>query len=316
MSKEPKLQFEESYFEGETREGFYIEPMMKRAWAAQLEVVCDLREYFEKYGIQFFADWGTMLGAVRHQGFIPWDDDIDLAMTRADYHKLCEAADHDFPEGYTLYRVGEDGGMNLPFARIINSAKIDWSEEHLHKYHGCPYSIGVDIFIIDALPKEEERELFGDIADVVLGAVQLCAKDEDVTEFIPQINEVLGVKIDHSKPAFAQILLLLDEVSQLYSDAGSTEITEVYYWINRRSLVWQKEWFLETVELPFENITLPVPKEYDKILTNMFGDYMIPVRGSAEHDYPFYAKQEKLLREYLEKEPKEDHADIYKLLEC
>lgn len=66
----------------------------------------------------------------------------------------------------------------------------------------------------------------------------------------------------------------------------------------------EKNWFLETVELPFENITLPVPKEYDKILTSMFGDYMIPVRGSAEHDYPFYAKQEKLLREYLEKEPR------------
>ena len=66
--------------------------------------------------------------------------------------------------------------------------------------------------------------------------------------------------------------------------------------------MWKKEWFERYTELPFEKITLPVPYEYDKLLTNMFGDYMTPVRGGADHDYPFYAKQEKILREYLEKE--------------
>lgn len=303
MKKEPKLQFDEKYFEGEIREGFYVEPMMKRAWAAQLEVVCDLREYFEAYGIHFFADWGTLLGAVRHQGFIPWDDDIDLAMTRADYRRLFEISKNDFPEGYTFYCVGENEGINLPFARITNSAKIDWSEEHLYKYHGCPYSVGVDIFIIDILPEEsEERELLADITEMLLGAVHVCARKEDVSGILPQIEEMLGVKFDRSKSIFSQLLLLLDEVSRLYEDENGTEVTEVCYWIDRKELVWKKEWFERYTELPFEKITLPVPYEYDKLLTNMFGDYMTPVRGGADHDYPFYAKQEKILREYLEKE--------------
>ena len=60
----------------------------------------------------------------------------------------------------------------------------------------------------------------------------------------------------------------------------------------------------------FENIKLLGPEKYDQYLKSLYGDYMTPVRGGADHDYPFYAKQEKLLREYLEKETKEDHADI------
>ena len=224
-------------------------------------------------------------------------------MTRADYRRLFEISKNDFPEGYTFYCVGENEGMNLPFARITNSAKIDWSEEHLYKYHGCPYSVGVDIFIIDILPEEsEERELLADITEMLLGAVHVCARKEDVSGILPQIEEMLGVTFDRSKSVFSQLLLLLDEVSRLYEDENGTEVTEVCYWIDRKELVWKKEWFERYTELPFEKITLPVPYEYDKLLTNMFGDYMTPVRGGADHDYPFYAKQEKILREYLEKE--------------
>ena len=74
------LQFPKNYFQDETVDGFHIEAMMKCAWAAQLEVLEALRELCEEYQITYFADWGTLLGAVRHQGFIPWDDDMDLAI--------------------------------------------------------------------------------------------------------------------------------------------------------------------------------------------------------------------------------------------
>lgn len=112
MEKEPKLRFDESYFEGETRDGFYIEPMMKRAWAAHLEVVCDFREFCKKYDISFLADWGTLLGAVRHHGFIPWDDDIDLAMTRENYRKLCDTVQNNDIYGNYFMKIGSDYGRN------------------------------------------------------------------------------------------------------------------------------------------------------------------------------------------------------------
>ena len=78
------LKFAEKFFEGETIDGFYIEPMMKKAWAAQLEVLAQFTEFCKEKGIHYFADFGTLLGAVRHKGFIPWDDDIDISMLRED----------------------------------------------------------------------------------------------------------------------------------------------------------------------------------------------------------------------------------------
>ena len=76
------LQFEDSFFEGETRHDFFIEPMMKRAWAASMEVLAEIDRICKKHEIKYFAYWGTLLGAVRHKGFIPWDDDIDIAIDR------------------------------------------------------------------------------------------------------------------------------------------------------------------------------------------------------------------------------------------
>ena len=71
------MQFTQDFFKPEIREGFEIPAMMKRAWAAQMEVLQVVADICEENSLQYFADWGTLLGAVRHQGFIPWDDDID-----------------------------------------------------------------------------------------------------------------------------------------------------------------------------------------------------------------------------------------------
>lgn len=92
------LTFDDSYFLGETRDGFYIEPMMKCAWAAQLEVMCVIKQICEKYDIPYFAYYGTLLGTIRHKGFIPWDDDMDICMLRKDYQRFLEVTLGSLPE--------------------------------------------------------------------------------------------------------------------------------------------------------------------------------------------------------------------------
>ena len=98
------LTFDDSYFLGETRDGFYIEPMMKCAWAAQLEVMCVIKQICEKYDIPYFAYYGTLLGTIRHKGFIPWDDDMDICMLRKDY-----TAGRAFPDAARAGRSADDG---------------------------------------------------------------------------------------------------------------------------------------------------------------------------------------------------------------
>ena len=70
--------------------------MMKRAWAAQLEVLQRIDEVCGKYNIEYFANWGTLLGAIRHKGYIPWDDDLDIGMKRMDYERFLKIALHQY----------------------------------------------------------------------------------------------------------------------------------------------------------------------------------------------------------------------------
>ena len=75
-----RFEYPQDYFEDEIRDGFYVNGFMKRCWAAQMEVLTDIDRVCEKYGIKWYADCGTLLGAVRHGGFIPWDDDVSRGL--------------------------------------------------------------------------------------------------------------------------------------------------------------------------------------------------------------------------------------------
>ena len=103
---------------------FCVSSMMKRAWAAQLEVLDEIKRVCHLLNIPFWADWGTMLGAVRHHGFIPWDDDMDICMMRKDYMRFLEEAPELLDKWYELKSVYNDPTDDIIKARIINGRHI------------------------------------------------------------------------------------------------------------------------------------------------------------------------------------------------
>lgn len=299
------LQFEENYFKGEWRDGFYVEEMMKRAWAVQLKMLTVIDDICKKNHLKYFADSGTLIGAVRHRGFIPWDDDIDLSMPRADYDKFMEIAASELPEGWLIGEAWRNENYKNVIARICNGNTLGYEKEYLKEWYGCPYIVGIDIMPMDNMPlNQQEEEVWVEIMKLLI-QVWGCAEDiKDVTEretLICQIEDLCKVKIDRKKLLQNELARILDKVAAVYRNEDAKEITFAQWFVSHPNYRLKKEWYEESIEVPFENITIPVPKYYDEVLMAMYGDWRTPVREPATHDYPFYKAQQKLLDEVFGK---------------
>ena len=304
------LFFEEKFFEGETREGFYIEPMMKRAWAAQLEVLKEIERICRKYGLVYFANWGTLLGAVRHKGFVPWDDDIDIIFFRKDWNEFIKH-ENELPEGYKIFCHSDESEYRNFFTRIVNSTIIPITGEKLKRYHGFPYIAGIDVEILDNVSdNNEDDEMQKMVVDIIVNTEGLLNRynknklndNEEITldelnESIAKIEEICAITIDRGKDINNQLFKLCDNVSQIYNEDETTRVQCVLQRATKeKDFIFDKNCFSKAVEVPFENTTVLIPSGYESILKFLYGDdYMIPKRGTAEHDYPYYENQQREL---------------------
>lgn len=295
------MHFEESYFAAETRDGFFIEEKMKRAWAAQIEVLLVIDRICKKNNISYFADSGTLLGAVRHHGFIPWDDDIDISMKRDDYEKFLTVAVSELPENYILLNERTTVEYTEPYARIVNGNSINFTPVHLINFHGCPYVVGIDIFPLDYLPVDEtELLLQKELCRIVWAAHTISRKNHpensELETALLHVEELCNIKLHRNEPITHQLTRLFDQIARLYHREESEDLALISEYIISGKYRMKKEWYDNIIYLPFENISIPAPKHYSDCLTTMYGEnYMAPVKNAAYHDYPFYKDQEKIL---------------------
>ena len=116
------MKFPNSYFEDEIKSGFYVDARMKCCWAAQIDVLNEIDRVCTKHNIQYFAEWGTLLGTVRHGGYIPWDDDMDISMKREDYNRFLKYAVQDLPREYEVVNYETiDEYYDVLFTLVITS---------------------------------------------------------------------------------------------------------------------------------------------------------------------------------------------------
>lgn len=300
------MYFDENYFKGEEREGFYIKPMMKRAWAAQLEILEQIDCICERNNIEYFASSGTLLGAIRHGGYIPWDDDLDIEMKRADYDRFLDIAEKELPQGYKVANAASDSGWNEPFSRVFNTSEIPLRGQLLEKFHGFPWRAGVDIFPIDNLPINQTEE---ETLIILYSAAYMLAYDwengemseEEKRKNLREIEECCNMRFTQNKPYRQQLWALADRIGAMYwdTDDEAKEMTMIYMLAKKSDFRFPASCYKNIKRVPFENTTIPIPADYEPILEAIYGkDYMIPKQGTAAHEYPFYKKQQKMLMDY------------------
>ena len=300
--------FDDGYFREETREGFVIAEDMKRAWAAQLEVLEEVKRVCGIIGIKFFADWGTLLGAVRHHGFIPWDDDMDIAMLREDYMRFLSEAPALLEKYYEIKSVYNDPEDDTIKARIINGRHICFETDFLARFHGCPYVVGIDIFPVDnitddkrALDKQIESLRF--LLRTAESVPEKGPYGAEVLELMKKIEKTFGIPVNYNNRLKHELKKIYDIVCSLYHDENSAEVCSMIDFAEGWDYHAKREWYEDICELSFENTTIPVPEGYDGLLQIKYGkDYMTPRNVGSSHDYPFYKSQIEELRLVMQKE--------------
>ena len=297
------MHFEESYFEGEEREGFYIEPMMKRAWAAQLEVLETVDAICRRNNIEYFASGGTLLGAIRHGGYIPWDDDLDIEMKRLDYERFLKIAERELPGEYRIASPARDCEWNGPFARILNTSQIPLEGESLQQFHGFPWQAGVDIFPIDYLPVDKKQEdimlkLYRTVVILAYDWEKGTVSEDKKMKDLREIENLCNMQFSPDRPYKQQLWILAERISAMYWDTfeEAKEVSMGYMLVNQPKYRIPASCYRQSKRVPFENTMIPIPIGYHQVLEACYGkDYMIPKQGGSDHEYPFYRQQQELV---------------------
>ena len=238
----------------------------------EIVVIC------EKHNLSYYLIGGTLLGAVRHKGFIPWDDDLDIIMPREDYIKLTEDYYKELPEGLKLDWFNTNPHYNHIFAKIYNAHTL-FEEEISDKVHS-KRGIFVDIFPMDVTK--------GYSCGVIIRK-----------KIVNQINRLLSLKdIRDEQKGVTKVLLRVFSAKQLQtmaafimkwnSKTGGEYFSNFGSQYNIKRQTHPISNFGEGVLLPFEDRQYRCPVNYKGVLTSIFGpNYMhLPPEDKRKTHYP------------------------------
>lgn len=291
-----KLELPEGFLQEETRCNYIVSAKMKAVWAVQLDLYIELKRVCDKYQLTLLGDGGTVLGAVRHGGFIPWDDDMDLMMPREDYDKLCAIASEEFSYPYFWKTEETDPGCLRGHAQLTNSettAILDWEKDTLsHTNKG----IFIDVFPYDNVPDDVAER-----ASYIERIVELKNRASKYAAWFYGENRSKGFK----KLIKSFLLPLFKAVNKQYCNNyyKKMEILRHKYnktltsdWSNLAVInsthgerfIQRKSWYEKLQKVQFEFLDIEIPGEYDAYLQNVYGDWHKMVQGTSLHGSVYF----------------------------
>lgn len=265
---------------------------LREAQMIMVDILKNVHDLCEKYGLKYFLDAGTLIGAVRHKGFIPWDDDVDIGMLREDYNKFLKIAKEELPTHLFLQTFETDKEYDIyPVpckVRCNNTILLEADNRDNYKMHNGIY---IDIFPYDSLPKY--KFVYKIQRTLSYNVLKSFKRIKDTPEKLSFKNKItfsfyrLVIKLfsTERRLKFFDYLTTWNDVNSEYMGYGVDT-----YW---SEYIYKKSDYFDLIKLDFEGEKFYAPKNYDTILTQLYGDYMTMPK---EEDRVWHAKEIKKLK--------------------
>ena len=240
-----------------------------------LEVFYFVIKFLDAHNLRYWATGGTCIGAVRHKGFIPWDDDIDIRMPIEDYKKLLNLRDELQGSRYKLIAPG-DQNYYYDFIKIVDTNTTIW------EYEERPFVMGVFVDIFPCHPTNISNETFRE------NTIKYNKLFYRYSRTIVQMNgdhlfQALRAKQYIHLISYFRTKLLFRNSTRYYNeyidflrtlDDSTGKRYACYEGGVPSQFIYEREWFDELIDAPFENLTIKIPSKYHLFLSSIFGDYM------------------------------------------
>lgn len=260
--------------------------LLRKVQLVELEILGELDRVCRENDIRYFLYRGTFLGAIRHGGFIPWDDDMDVAMLREDYEKFCRVAPHALGEQYCLQNWHTDPKFSLPFGKLRKrGTRCVEGKSPILKENG----FYIDIYPLDYAPQEEKARR--DLSRKLLHMFRVKLMKSGYTPWVEEDHIVWKKRIGYLAYQLAGLFVSNRRLIQRY-EALVSAVPENTLLYEQSALpktnYFEKKWCEDLKDYPFENGCFPGPKAYDECLSELYGDYMTPPpEGERENRHLF-----------------------------
>ncbi|MGN0334339.1 MAG: phosphorylcholine transferase LicD [Lachnospiraceae bacterium] len=274
---------DDAFYREEVRCDYLVTAEMKKIWAVELDLLEKFMEVCEKHDLTYYVSGGTLLGAVRHDGMIPWDDDIDVAMKREDYDKFIKLAG-EFRAPYFLQCRETEKGYFRGHAQLRNSetTAILKSEKYTADFN---QGIFIDIFPLDVIDSSDERfKRNMRKAGKMYRQMNWFRSYKSVEKHsLKGKVKYLLLKCYYSFVPFEKVYEKHERLCSEVRNENGNEIGMITVFHDNPHFIWNKEDYVGSMSHSFEYLTVNIPKNYHNLLEKQYGDYRKPVRGTTEH---------------------------------